>query len=265
MKIFSSYCAAKYVKNIARMTIASLCVLCSFCQPDPRIKYPFPLVLTYEDQTVVAEDSLRVLILGNSITKSPPAPGIGWHHDWGMAASRKDKDFVHVLSRQINAHPKVSGKCVLRFANVASYEGDFYTLDSIGLHERFRAYREFNPDLVIFRWGDNVPDSLALEYSFERQFMEVISYFKQNPRKAPLFMITSTWYPHKTIINQQMRNASASHKTQYVDFGELRYVPDMSAQGSGLFEDGGVASHPSDQGMQAIADLIYGDFQEMIQ
>lgn len=42
-----------------------------------------------------------VTIFGNSIVAHDPAPDIGWTGDWGMAASCRDSDFVHILKKEI--------------------------------------------------------------------------------------------------------------------------------------------------------------------
>ena len=43
----------------------------------------------------------RLLIVGNSITRHAPSAKLGWFGDWGMAASTKENDFVHVLEKML--------------------------------------------------------------------------------------------------------------------------------------------------------------------
>ena len=44
---------------------------------------------------------IRVLFAGNSITLHGARPELGWHFDWGMAASCKEKDYVHLVEQEI--------------------------------------------------------------------------------------------------------------------------------------------------------------------
>ena len=39
----------------------------------------------------------RLLIIGNSITLHGPRADIGWHYNWGMAATKPENDYVHKL------------------------------------------------------------------------------------------------------------------------------------------------------------------------
>ena len=45
------------------------------------------------------DGKVKVLFIGNSITRHEPKPEIGWDNDWGMAASCRENDYVHVAVR----------------------------------------------------------------------------------------------------------------------------------------------------------------------
>ena len=62
----------------------------------------------------------KVLFLGNSITLHGPAPKIGWDGNWGMAASTREKDFVHVLLSRIAK--SAGGKPEVKIKNIADFE-----------------------------------------------------------------------------------------------------------------------------------------------
>ena len=64
----------------------------------------------------------KVLILGNSITRHPKVPAIGWNAEWGMAASSPDKDYVHLLEanfKKSDASTKVTA------VNISAFEHNF--------------------------------------------------------------------------------------------------------------------------------------------
>lgn len=72
-------------------------------------------------------EAVRVLILGNSITRVRPTPDIGWTGDCGMAASAPEKDYVHLfldgLCKQTGRRPEA---CVV---TIADFERQFDTYD----------------------------------------------------------------------------------------------------------------------------------------
>lgn len=65
----------------------------------------------------------RILILGNSITRHGPLKEIGWEHDYGMAASAPEKDYVHRLYTMLTER----GEDVYIFIRQAAFwEGHFF-------------------------------------------------------------------------------------------------------------------------------------------
>lgn len=62
-------------------------------------------VTIYEQENAVK----KILFVGNSITRHAPKEEIGWYGDWGMAASCREKDYVHqVVSEMIRCTGNVS-------------------------------------------------------------------------------------------------------------------------------------------------------------
>ena len=95
----------------------------------------------------------KVLFLGNSITNHGPNAKIGWNCHWGMAASAKEKDFVHLI---LQAFAKAAGKQPEPLiSNISTFERKYETYDlDAGLKREFA----FKADLVIIAIGENVPN-----------------------------------------------------------------------------------------------------------
>ncbi len=99
----------------------------------------------------------KILFLGNSITLHGPAPAIGWSGNWGMAASAKEKDYVHLVLKAISQAAGKDPESVV--TNIAGFErqSDTYNIDA-----ELKNELAFKPDLVIVAIGENVP-ALASE------------------------------------------------------------------------------------------------------
>ena len=96
---------------------------------------------------------LKILVLGNSITRHGPRAELGWDGDYGMAASCAEKDYVHQLYTKLTD----SGKDVYMYIRQASYwEVNFSSEDCL---YKFDGERDFGADMILLRLGENVKES----------------------------------------------------------------------------------------------------------
>lgn len=185
----------------------------------------------------------HVLILGNSIVGHGPAPQIGWHGAWGMAASVKDSDFVRLLQTEILIHDStVTTTC----ENIAQIEVDpskfeFSRLDSFK-----------KPDMLIMRFGENVPEYAVDNGQFLSACKQVIK--KLDAHKDKVVVIVNGIWPNAKA-NQALEQFAKDNNYIFVRNDDL--FADSSNLAYGLFTDAGVAKHPSDKGMRSIKERIW--------
>ena len=192
----------------------------------------------------------RILFLGNSITRHGPAAKIGWTGDWGMAATAQEKDFVHILANSI---AELTGhKAELRIANVADFERNFGTFD---LNTQLKDALEFKADLVIVALGENVPAlaSDEVKTQFKNSFTNLLTALKNNGQ--PALFVRGCFWTDKTK-DDLMQQACATSGGVFVDIGTLGKDESNFARSERKIEHAGVAAHPGDKGMKAIADAI---------
>jgi hypothetical protein len=198
--------------------------------------------------------SLRVnkaLFLGNSITLHGPAESIGWHGNWGMAASARDKDFVHLLAARIAQ--AAGGEPELLVRNIADFERQFETFDiSAGLSEAIA----FEADLIVVAIGENVPalGTLDSQSAYQEAFVRLLRGLRRNPRQV-IFVRGTFW--NEPIRNERMAAACKETGDIFVDQSGLDQDEAHFARSEQKFAHAGVAAHPGDRGMQAIADGLW--------
>ncbi len=196
-------------------------------------------------------DGLRVMFVGNSITLHGILPSIGWHWKHGMAASCAEKDYVHLVEKEIlKKHPDASF-CVCQ---VAAWEVD-YLIGSEKL-DLFKTAREFAADVIIMRFAENCPQKEPNYELFKQQFHTLLEYLNKSG-KAKIVMSTSFW---GNVFDSTMEQYAKEHNYPFVVISDLG--KDKSMMALGLFEHEGVAHHPGDKGMQAIADRILNCMRE---
>jgi hypothetical protein len=189
----------------------------------------------------------KVMVLGNSITDHGPSPAIGWHGDWGMAASAREKDFVHVLMDSLRkSYDTVTWDFLYR--NISFWERN---LGYDFVRERtFEKLLTYDPDILIIRLGENVNEDSARNKNYELKLTELINTFKG---KKSAVIITGNFWPSKYKDDVQ-RNVAVKNNYFFVDLSALSN--DTRNQAADYFEHPGVAAHPSDYGMSNIANKI---------
>jgi len=190
---------------------------------------------------------MKILFLGNSITLHSPAPDIGWHGNYGMAASCEENDYVHQLCAKL----ETAGKCPqTRVRNVAEFERNPDGIDA----EWFADDIAFDPDIVILRISENTPvDKLD---AFAAAYEKLIRLFREI-RDCRIFAVGSFWPRGRAeeLLCAAAEAAGADYLSLSALHGHNQY------QAIGQFEHEGVAGHPSDAGMAAIADIIYNGME----
>ncbi len=196
------------------------------------------------------EGSVKIAVLGNSITRHGPKPSIGWEHDFGMAASDRDHDYVHLLFNKLIKSGKNVSFFVRQFASwERNYDAEY--------PEDYSDISDFEPDIIVFRLGENVnrtTDKAAFEAATEK-FLDFVGH-----GKAKLVMTTCFW-KHE-VADIAIRNICAKRGIEPTELNDLGELDEMKA--IGLFEHSGVAAHPGDLGMENIAERIYNDLMKLL-
>lgn len=215
-----------------KLLFISMLAIVVACNKDPEI--------------LPVQEIQSVLILGNSITHHYPAPEVGWHGSWGMAASANGKDYVSILSDSLKTiHPNVQVNTKI----MVDFERGFWEYD----YEKMADLQNLQPDLLIWRLAENILASDVQQHDLVGPAEHVIKLIKANNPSMRVIFTTSFWGP--TEVNQQLKNIASKNKWEIVDLYPLAF--DNKYRAIGKFENEGVAIHPGDKGMLEIANLIW--------
>ncbi len=192
----------------------------------------------------------RILFLGNSITLHGPKADIGWTGNWGMAASSKEKDYVHLVSTGLARQTGVTPRILVR--NIADFERHYGSYD---VDEQLKDAFAFDPDLVVLAIGENVPalDSEGTKAQFQKAVMNLLRCVLA--KRHPLLVVRSCFWAD-AAKDQVLREACEEASGVFVDIGSLGRNSAMAARSERSFSHDGVAGHPGDKGMEAIAGAM---------
>jgi len=201
---------------------------------------------------ISAEPPRKILFLGNSITKHGPKAEIDWTGNWGMAASEEGKDYVHLV---VAALAKSSGNAPeVLVKNIADFERAFAGYDFAA---KQKEAIDFHADLIILAIGENVPalKSDAEKKDFEGAVTRLLTALKGD--RAPVILVRSGFWANAEK-DAALRAACMTVGGTFVDIGHLGKDEANYARSERDFKHAGVANHPGDQGMDAIAAAIVG-------
>jgi alpha-galactosidase len=192
----------------------------------------------------------KVLFLGNSITKHGPKGDIDWTGNWGMAASAESKDYVHLVTKALAEKQGAAPEVLVK--NIADFERS-YAEDDIDV--RLKEAADFKADLVIVAIGENVPALKSPEDvgRFQQSVTKLLRTLKSDRQNVVL--VRSCFWAN-TVKDQALKKACDAVHGLYVDMSELSKAEPNFARSERPFKHAGVANHPGDQGMAAIAEAI---------
>ena len=177
-----------------------------------------------ETSNAVKGKEFRLLILGNSLTLHGKADEIGWFHESGMAASSKDKDFAHILYKEIEGLLP-QNKITMRIANFAEFERDFTTYD----FQKITNFVEFSPHLILFQLGENVVfDLVKTDSVFINRYTNLINQFKKS---NPIVICTLPFFP-SNATNQSIKQVALKTNSFTVDLSSLTSLNFKNLAGS---------------------------------
>ncbi len=197
---------------------------------------------------------LRVLFVGNSITLHGPKADIGWLHNWGMAASSEENDYVH---RTMSLIRSVRPDADMRIAQLAAWEREYW-LGAERLAEACAA-RDWKADIVVIRLAENTPEAALDEHPYAPALLDMFNFFTRGGEAK--LVVTDQFWPNP---RKDSALAEVAKRTDavFVHIGDLGARDDMKAVG--LFEHRGVAAHPGDLGMKTIAERLFAAIRPML-
>ncbi len=192
----------------------------------------------------------KVLFLGNSITKHGPKADIDWSGNWGMAASAEAKDYVHVFTTSLAQKQGSTPEILVK--NIADFERAHQGYD---FATKLKEAIDFEADLIVLAIGENVP---ALKTAEEKtKLQEAVTKLLttlQGDRK-PVILVRSCFWAN-AAKDEALRGACAAVNGISVDISALSKNEKNFARSERPFKHAGVANHPGDAGMAAIAEAL---------
>lgn len=203
----------------------------------------------------LGDEPVNVLCIGNSLTFHGRYDKIGWYSAHGMAASKMENDYVHVLEsmfKEQNPDSKVTS------TNAGSWELDFSKELEPLLGEKCKG-----KDIIVIRLGENVQEPAMEDY--ERELTKFIEFCKGYAPKVVITGVFETNMAKEAIIRKCAEKTGIGYAPLYWIW-ELHRDECTPKVGDTLYDTDGnpyqigttiYLTHPNDLGMKKIAQSIF--------
>jgi hypothetical protein len=211
-----------------------------------------PLEVINDSLMIDADSTLRILILGNSITLHKAVEEESDDRSArGLASTRKEMDYVHQLVGMIaeDKHWNVR----YSYANIAEFERRFVG-GPYDVKRKLSKSEIQDPDILIVQIGENVAkDDLQDSSLFRQRYMELLANFPNSIR-----IITLPFWPDG-VKQEVITEVALESKSFLVDLTHLGDGTDTQnfASSHKHYTQPGVGAHPGDYGMKNIARCLY--------
>ena len=194
------------------------------------------------------EGGLRILFVGNSITKHAPKPSIGWDRDCGMAASSLENDYVHLLLQKLKEKGVPVTASILQ---VAPFEWEFQAMSVADTYARGRA---FAPDIVLMFFGANVTKAYDTDEHPSKTFGQAYTELRNWLDTGRTRFIHSQGYYIRPKLDAEKREVAEKYGDAFITIEDIRTRA----------ETHGMHNHPNDLGMREIAERFWETLEPMV-
>jgi hypothetical protein len=191
-----------------------------------------------------------LLVVGNSLTQHGPDPEKGWAGNWGMAASSADKDFVHLLVKNLEVYTKntidlsiIPGHPVEK---VFFNKTDYKLLDGA----------DGTYDYIVLAIGDNIDFTNPLKATFQDQYHDLINKLKSKLGDNGVLVCLGKWWPND-VADDQIRSACEVGKGNFISLKPISLQIESKASHERRFSNAWVGDHPGDWAMQKISESVF--------
>jgi lysophospholipase L1-like esterase len=145
------------------------------------------------------------------------------------------------------------GKPEVKVKNIADFER---SLTDYKLADELKEELAFEADVIIVALGENAssPKTEEAKAQFETAFTNLFAELKK-PGEPTIFVRSQFWQDAEK--DQLLKKTCEAAGGTFIDISKLGFDESNYARAERKIEHAGVAGHPGDKGMKALADVLW--------